>query len=93
VGKTSEARTHEIGPKLREKIMEVRKMRAIPARWAAALVVVASPAGKEAMIAERAEKLKTKKREPKRSGFLRPTRSRRKRMKLPRRSVTQIVKT
>ena len=83
VGKTSDASTHETGPKLTEKMMVVKKMSAIPARWAARLGdMPAADGGKDAMMAERAEKLKTKKREPKRRGFLRPTRSRRKRMKL-----------
>lgn len=56
---------------------------AMPARCAGALVVVPSVVGgKEARIAERVEKAATKNTEPKMRGFLRPTRSARRVMKL-----------
>ena len=81
MGKTSEARTQLTGPKEREKTMDVRKIMAIPARWAARFGVVES-AGKEETRAARMENVQMKIEAPKRRGFFRPTRSIRSAMKL-----------
>lgn len=59
VGKTSDARTHETGPKEREKLMEVRKIMAMPARCAARFIVE-EPGGNDATIAARIENVTTK---------------------------------
>ena len=80
VGKTSEARTHETGPKEREKLMEVKKIMAIPALCADRFVVAVG--GNEATIAARTEKVTTKDAAPYSSGFFLPIRSRRRVMKL-----------
>lgn len=81
VGKTSDANTQLTGPKLREKLMLVKKIMAMPAFCAAALAVAEST-GFVAKIADKMEKVTTKLPAPKMSGFLRPTRSRTKMMKL-----------
>lgn len=82
VGKTSEARTQLTGPKEREKTMEVRKIIAMPARWAARLGVLEVEGGKEETRAARMENVHMKVQAPKRRGFFRPMRSMRRVMKL-----------
>lgn len=89
VGKTSDARTQVIGPKEREKTIEVRKIIAMPARCAVRLSVV--PGGKEATIAASTENVHTKVAAPKSSGFLRPTRSRKIVMKLTKDMTKQYL--
>lgn len=81
VGNTSDANTQLTGPKLREKMMLVKKIMAIPAFCAAALAVSEST-GLVAKMAAKIENVTTKLPAPKIRGFLRPTRSRTKTMKL-----------
>ena len=78
---TSEANTQEIGPKLRENMILVINIIAIPARCAAKFVSPL-PAGKEQTMALKTENVHTKLAAPNRSGRLRPIRSRRSVMKL-----------
>lgn len=58
VGKTSEASTQDTGPNESEKLMEVRKIIAMPARCAVWFAF--SPGGNDATIAARIEKVTTK---------------------------------
>lgn len=78
---TSDASTQETGPKLKEKQILSMKIMPIPALWAERLMMPESR-GKEASMAESIEKRTTFAAQPKRRGFLRPTVSSMKMMKL-----------
>lgn len=80
VGNTSEASTQLTGPKLSEKKILVRKIIAMPARCAARFVDWSG--GKDATMAVRIEYVTTKLPAPNMSGFLRPTVSNSRVMKL-----------
>ena len=77
---TSEARTQLTGPKLRENIILVRNIMAIPTLCAVRFAD--SPGGKHATMALKIENVITKDPAPNARGFFRPTRSMRNVMKL-----------
>ena len=84
VGKTSEASTHDTGPNDSEKKILVMKIMAIPARCADVFVFGCplTSGGKQATMAVRTEYVQTNAPAPNMSGFLRPTVSRIRVMKL-----------